>query len=237
MSELAEELIAQNLKTKKTTLDLGYCGLNGTEDDLYKPLRDATYLKSLSFSNEWTEYNPRKQAWIAKFSKNNDDNSPNILLKIPDTLPSSLQKLILAGDMEFDRYDMRFTDYRFKIKDFSVLADLQNLKFLDLSYGNIQDISFLVQLKKLQSLNLNFNPIKNIEVLKSIKTLKAVQVGVENLSYPPIWLVKLVYQKGKLGSYTNLPELAEVAKIWQLLISDDEENVNLAHKVGRKIDR
>lgn len=232
MTQLAEILISENLKTQKTVLDLGYCGLNGTENELYKPLKDATHLKTIIFSNNWREYSLQQQKWIDKFSNNEYDNLPNMLIQLPENLPTSLQKVILKGDIEFDRYDMQIIDYSFKIKDFSAFKAFKNLRFLDLSYGNIDDISFLEKLYKLECINLSHNPIKNIEVLKNIKNLRAIQIDIDNLVYPPIWFVKLNAQKGRVGDYTNIPQLPEVEKIWQLFSSDDEENINLAHQIA-----
>lgn len=232
MSELAEQLIAENLKTKNPVLDLGNCGLNGTEEELYHPLKDVTHVKTLTFSGNWEIYHAKKQNWVSKFSKNDFLDPINILLKIPDTLPKNLQELILSGEMEFDRYDMSFIDYQFKIKDFSVLTDLKNLKTLDLSYGNIEDISFLKNLEKLQYLNLGSNAIKNIEVLKRINSLKAIKVDLQHLPYPPIWLTKLIFLKGKMGDYIQLIQLPQVEKIWQLMRSNDEKNMELAYQLA-----
>lgn len=47
----AKQLIEENLKTKNPYLDLGNCGLNGTEEEL-SLLKEYTHLKALIFSNE-----------------------------------------------------------------------------------------------------------------------------------------------------------------------------------------
>jgi len=233
MSELAEKLILENLKTKNPMLDLGFCGLNGTENELYASLKDTKHLKMITFSDTWTEYSLKKQEWVDKFSKNDYDNLSNVLIAIPDDLPTSLQKLILRGHIEFDRYDMRFINYRFRIKDFSVLNALKDLKVLDLSYGNVENISFLKNLKKLQSISLSANPVKNIDILVNLKHLKAIQLDMENLTYPPIWYVYLKNKKGKLGDYLHLSELPQVEKIWELLKTENRDNIKLAKQLTK----
>ncbi len=85
MSGLAERLIAENLKTKSPYLDLGNCGLDGTEDELYKPLADAKHLKSIDFSQKNSDL-------VFPFLLNNLEN---IFVEIPCFLPKNLEKLVL----------------------------------------------------------------------------------------------------------------------------------------------
>jgi len=51
MSELAEKLITKSLKTKNQVLDLGYCGLEGTEEYL-DLLAECKNTKKMILSNE-----------------------------------------------------------------------------------------------------------------------------------------------------------------------------------------
>lgn len=52
MTSLAKQLIEENLKTQNPILDLGRCGLYGTESEL-EQLKECTHLKTLIFSNKW----------------------------------------------------------------------------------------------------------------------------------------------------------------------------------------
>ena len=67
MSELAQKLIEENLQTKNPVLDLGNCGLDGTEDELYRPLADADHIETLIFSEGWYVYNEEKAKWEWKY--------------------------------------------------------------------------------------------------------------------------------------------------------------------------
>lgn len=48
MSKLAEKLSRENLQTNNPYLDLGNCDLDGTEDELYKPLLDVEHIETLT---------------------------------------------------------------------------------------------------------------------------------------------------------------------------------------------
>ncbi|NJO03971.1 MAG: hypothetical protein HC880_21890 [Bacteroidia bacterium] len=147
----AKELIEENLKTKNPYLDLGNCGLDGTEPAL-DPLAACEHLETLIFSNEWEEYDGEKQEWVRHKSQN--QGPKNNLKNLPAHLPPNLQKLVLAGEYKNE----------WQIQDISFLQDLKSLQTLNVSRNKIQDISlaFLNSLPRLNRLILDGNPIQNI---------------------------------------------------------------------------
>ena len=96
MSELARQLIEENLRTRHPVLDLGNCGLKlGTEDELYRPLANADHLEKLIFSTEWYEYDKERAQSVRKESQNKGIG--NALIQLPAGLLAHLQTLIIAG--------------------------------------------------------------------------------------------------------------------------------------------
>ena len=172
MSKLARQLIEENLKTKAPVLDLGNCGLDGSEKALYFPLTQANHIETLILSNDWFEL--EKNKWIRKISQNRGYR--NCLIQVPAALPKKLKTLILFGGLPPKR---RIQDFSFLkgltqlkhlnlggnyIQDYTFLAGLTQLKHLDLSKNQIQDISldFLNAFSELKELKLQDNPIQNI---------------------------------------------------------------------------
>jgi len=169
----ALELIQDNLQTKNPYLDLGKCGLNGTEPEL-QLLEQCTHLETLVFSNEWWEFDEEKKEYTVKYSRN--EGELNKLTQIPSCLPKSLQKLVLTGNWGNEwlitdisslpsltgltRLDLRSN----QITDISSLPSLTGLTRLDLDHNQITDISldFLNSFPKLTDLMLEKNPIQNI---------------------------------------------------------------------------
>lgn len=180
MSELAEKLIAENLKTKNPVLDLGRCALTPSDNELYKPLKDATYLKTLIFSDEWEEYDTQQQVYIQKESQNPDlhkKEQRNIFYEIP-ILPKNLKTLILAGHWDSLR----------SVLNLSSLAELKQLQYLDLSYNHIapKDYnfnSFFSKLKQLKKLRLAHTLIKNFAFLRNLTELEELDLS-DNTDYP-----------------------------------------------------
>lgn len=73
------------------------------------------------------------------------------------------------------------------------------------------------------------NNVYDISSLKPLKLLEKLSIYIKDLSYPPIWFVKMNRHWGsRLGDYQDLEELPYVEKIWQLLSSNDENNQSLA---------
>ena len=234
MSELAEKLIAENLKTKNPILDLGNCGLDGTEDELYKLLREATHLETLMFSNIWKEYKSKKINYIRKKSKNK--GITNHFIQLPFYFPPDLKKLVFIGDAcliwEVEDFSplslltslqsLLITDNY--IEDISFLEDLKNLRFLDLSQNKIENIEPLKNTIHLKFLNLRDNhvqDIKPIEMLKNLKHLDLCHNLIENIE-PLSQLFKL--QKLDL-SRNSINEVTALSKLNLLQILNLLDNV------------
>jgi len=69
--------------------------------------------------------------------------------------------------------------------------------------------------------------------LKELAEVNTLCITISELIYPPIWYAVLEYKKGKLGDHTHLKELPHVEKIWQLMKTEDEENINLAQQLAK----
>lgn len=166
MFELATQLIAENIKTNNPYLDLGNCGLKGTEEELYKPLRNTTHLETLTFSSEWWEYDKRINDFMPKYSQNTENS--NQLEKIPDNLPPNLKRLLLAANTQGAYW---------AITDFSSIGNLKQLQVLDLSNNKVPDISFVKNLKNLESLDLWSSRVDNISDFIHLRKLLFLHLG------------------------------------------------------------
>lgn len=180
MSELAEKLIAENIKTKNPTLDLGNCGLDGTEDELYKPLRDARHLKTLIFFAGWLNFDLEKQKPISYLSQNQGES--NNFIQIPKYIPTHITKIMIGGHSIHNPTELRILkDLKYldffsnQVEDIIYLKDLQNLEYLEFSSEQVQDISVLKELKKLRFLSFSFKNLQDINPLKRLINLEFLQ--------------------------------------------------------------
>lgn len=173
-TKLVKELIEENLKSKNPYLELGNCGLDGTEDIL-EMLSQCLHLETLILSNEWAEYKRETDCLILMSSKNN--GLSNSLIQIPNHLPKNLKSLILAGDEKNPGHIQNLTplshltllhtlDLRFnEVQNLSPLSNLSQLQKLYMEHNHIQDITVIASLKKLQELNLRKNQLQDISIL------------------------------------------------------------------------
>jgi len=111
------------------------------------------------------------------------------------------------------------------------------LEYLNLAENrDIQDISFLKDLKELKTLNLAENwQINDIHFLKDLTRLQNL-ILKDNLhleGFPPIFWIYYKSKGGNLLDYKHLPELPHIEKIWQLMGTKDEENINLAQQLAK----
>jgi len=189
MSELAQQLIAEN-KAKHargedaTYLDIGKCGLSTLPD-----LSDLVWLETLIVSNRW--WDRKQQKWIESQNKGTD----NQLTASPtQPLPIALKTLVLGGqfstrwqisDGSFLANLTNLTSLNLnnnKISDWSFLANLTNLTLLQLSHNKISDGAFLANLTNLTSLYLIYNQISDWSFLANLTNLTSLYLGYNKIS-------------------------------------------------------
>jgi len=219
MSEIAEKRILENLQTQNPNLDLHW---TMPDKNALKILSECTHLENLQLScnDEVLE----EISWIKTLTKLR-------ILNLRSGGVSILKDISPLADLQ-NLEDLNL-GFQFVISDLSPLKNLTNLKKIDLHSLQISDISIISNLEKLEELDISFNQIRDIACLKNLKNLEKLRLSIEYLSYPPIWLVYLKTEDGKLGDYNHREELPEVEKIWQLMITKDEENINLAQQLAK----
>jgi len=234
MGELAEKLILENIKTQNPMLDLGRCGLDGTEEELYKLLQSAKYLEVLILSDYYWFFDSEKEIYVGGETQNKGKR--NHLIQIPKYLPQNLKKLTLNGDIDCNETPAKIKDYspllelknlehleldfqknldleiisqitslqvltcfhNKKLKAVHLLANLQQLSFLDLSQTDIEEVDFINKIPSLEHLFLEGNEIKNLSVLSFLKGLKTL-----DLTYNEMFL--------SLDFLKNLKELRKLS--------------------------
>lgn len=159
----AKKLIEENLKTKAPTLDLGRCGLDGTESDLYALLAKATHLKTLILGNEWLGYRATTKEIGVRQSIN--QGLANHFEQFPQLFPANLQRLIMS-----QKYDKDSTP----IKNAASLRALKNLRGLYIHHYDLDDFTFLYDLPHLRELDLSFNKTKNLPDFAKLADLKCL---------------------------------------------------------------
>ena len=197
MTQIAKELIEKSFQTQSTTLDLGFCGLDGTEDEIFKLLENANHLQTLILANSWDEATSDGKL-IRQKSENYHQAKPNHLKQFPSCLPLHLKKLILSGYSDEDWDMVRWNHHSFvvltrlsnltelylsftQITDFAFLSDFKQLKSLHLNANGLRDISFLQTLDQLENLHLNDNQISDLSGLKHLNKLKRLHLRKNNL--------------------------------------------------------
>lgn len=251
MSELAEKLIAENLKMKSPVLDLSECEL----------ITEKPHQKSLNLLGN----NLRKPSDYELLQQCRH-------LKSLDLSKAHLDNISFLSELVFlENLDLSYN----YIQDISALAKLKNLKSLSINFNYISDMDPLSKLDKLVRLDLSENPFQNIEflenlrnlnyldlskgvmkddtflseaglshlkshrfmkieetILKKLENLTYLNFDLETVSYPPVWYVYLRHKNGKLGDYIHLSELPFVEKIWMLLKNKEEKDIELAEQLA-----
>ncbi|OJJ21241.1 hypothetical protein BKI52_11795 [marine bacterium AO1-C] len=169
MSSLAQRLIEENLKTKNPYLDLGNCGLNGTEPEL-ELLEKCVHLETLIFSKRWRDFNFTTQKEIPQASQNK--GKPNIFIRVPTYLPQNLQKLVIAGTY----------NQNWNIVDINTLRKLVHLKYLNLYANQVESIEPLQELRKLKYLSLSSNKVANITPLQEFQSLQTLNFASNQIN-------------------------------------------------------
>lgn len=54
------------------------------------------------------------------------------------------------------------------------------------------------------------------------------------ITYLPIWYAYLYKEGGKLSDYSHLEELSCIEKIWQLLKTKEQSNIDLANQLAKR---
>jgi len=134
MSDLASQLIAENKRTKASSLDLGNCGLT----ELPAELGELVWLEFLSLADEWPEFQCRE--WHHKTSTNHGSSNRHLKTIGPLSKLARLRSIYLS---------------RAPVADLAPLANLSALQFLDLWDTHVVDLSPLTRLSDLQYLNIS----------------------------------------------------------------------------------
>ncbi|WP_338794113.1 leucine-rich repeat domain-containing protein [Bernardetia sp. MNP-M8] len=226
MSKIAERLIAENLETKNLYLDLGNCGLDGTED-IYAPLSEATHLRTLVFSNEWEEWDKEEKVYVTK--KSNNKERGNRILYIPTSLPSCIEKLIIRGNW----------NKKYSFKNISVLSELKNLTTLSLDSSQISDIFVLSELKNLTSLSINSDQISDISVLLELKNLTNLSINSDQISDISVLseLKKLTSLNLNSDEISDISVLSELKKLTSLNLNSSQiSNISVLSELKKLTD-
>jgi small GTP-binding protein len=161
----AKTLIKLCQQTQNSYLDLGNCRITNLND--LPELFECTHLKTLILSNEWWDYEKKKD------SKSRNTGKENHLHSLPAKIANlkNLTKLILSG-----RYN------GWEISDISFLSKLNKLKYLNLSNNKIHDIHYLKKLTGLQTLSLGENQISDIRSLSNLTGLQTLSLYRNQIS-------------------------------------------------------
>ena len=160
MNEEARKRIEENLRTKRTELDLSLCRLTGREPEL-KLSAGCSHLRVLVLRNN--------QISDISFLENLTGLTSLNLWKNKISDSSFLENL--TGLRNLDLADNQ-------ISDFSFLENLTGLSSLHLDRNQISDISFLENLTGLTKLNLTGNQISDISLalLRQLPDLQWLQL-------------------------------------------------------------
>lgn len=154
MSALALQLIAENKRTKATTLDLGNCGLTEVPEEV----GDCVWLKRLNLEKNQITKIPDCIINLVnvkdlKFGYN-QLTSIDILINLP-----KLRRVLFSNN---------------QLQDVSVLGQLTDLQGIDLRSNAIHNIDFVSKLNKLIILYLTNNSIEIIDAISELKNLQTL---------------------------------------------------------------
>jgi internalin A len=162
MSELAQQVIAENRRTKNPTLDLGNCGLTELPD-----LSGMDWVETLILSSSWLGFDSKRNIWVRLFSQN--IGATNHLNQVPSTITYlPLLKNLIASNLDITNGDF--------------MKGLTNLQTLDLSSNRISDGDFMKNLTNLQTLDLRSNLISNGDFLKNLTNLQKINLSSNQIS-------------------------------------------------------
>ncbi len=168
------EIIANNLKTKEKTLNLGNCSLTSLHE--IKELFENTHLENLILSNEWAEFENGK--WHKRKSKNN--YSKNSLGGLPSQIQklTNLRRLTIGGDWK----EKNLWWNRFRVFDLSPILKLTKLEYLNVSNNKLLTLPSLARLKEIKTLHLNNNEITSVKIRSNVNPLQEIFISNNQIS-------------------------------------------------------
>lgn len=172
MLESVRRKIILNCEARNPVLNIGNMGL--TDLEMIPELFKSSHLKELIISNEWAEYDDVNKKWSRKESKNK--GLKNNIYNISSTISklTGLETLIIGGDWKSKREK---TNNNWRLKDISILFELKNLNFLNISNNKIEDITGVINLMNLEVAHFNNNRIKYVPDLNILKKLREVYLS------------------------------------------------------------
>lgn len=202
MSELALKLIAENIRTKAKTLDLGNCGLEEVPTEVCK----CVWLEELNLSTSYYEYDFEKDDWTTVRSKNK--YKKNKISKLPNGLSalSNLTKLIINGE---------WSENKSPLSDINSLKELSNLQQLYCSYTSINSLAPLKKLQRLQILDIsetNIYDLIPISLLLNLEYLNCANTSVNRIS--PL---RDLYKLKRVNLYkTKINDISPISSLIEL---------------------
>lgn len=212
-SENALGLIKKCLLNRDSYLDLGRCGLTGSDFSLGsqvdKELQKCKHLETLILSNEWWALSVNTGKWEKVFSRNSFPN--NYLHFLPMAIKSlrNLTKLICCGEME----------NKWGIIDVENIKFLKGITYLDIRDNKINDLNPLQNLNKLTILIADRNEIVKIDKFAHMVSLVHLAIhsnyiddtiGIEKLTSLRI----LDIHNNKIRQLTGLESLANIKELY-----------------------
>ncbi|WP_439483994.1 leucine-rich repeat domain-containing protein [Cyclobacterium plantarum] len=226
MDSLASTLIKQNLESKNPYLDLGQCGLTGSEPEL-ELLVKCTHLKVLVMANQWYDYES-SNVWTRISSRN--QGMSNKISVLGDYFPKRLKALVLSNNQIKDissltnllELKILILDYN-QISDVSPLSRLDQLERLCLIHNQLSDISSLERIQGIKELYLGYNQIQDISILSSLYQLRILYLRYNKISNLPTFVGLKSLRYLHLG-YNPISEIGPLSDLTQLEILSFENN-------------
>lgn len=169
-TELALSLITECIRTNHNILDLGNCGLKSADFAVNMPvdklLRKCTHIVFLSLSNYYDLYEEFDS--IPKKIECKNPGAKNFLTEIPTSLRAlkNLTTFICCGNLD-DEWGIRSLD---------ILSNHIQLKYLDMSYNNIDTLKDIKKLTSVKTFILHHNKIRFINNLFRLPLLNIADV-------------------------------------------------------------
>ncbi|OJJ19690.1 hypothetical protein BKI52_19350 [marine bacterium AO1-C] len=164
----AQALIKENLRTQSPYLNLGRCGLTGSEDFL-ELLEECAHLEGLTLADDLIGYDLPTQQWVSQGNSQRQGNR-NMIAQIPPHLPKNLRTLVIRREQ----------DSPYLLGNLKELNKLNNLELLWLEkLPEVQSLDFLQALPQLKFLHLYHLPhLTNIDALAYLQEqLIALSLG------------------------------------------------------------